>query len=126
MLCALVACGESTEPTVDSVAGSYTATAFTVTEGGSTTDVLADGGSITLTLNTGGSAAGRLFVPGGAEDGSDFDEDLTGTWTLTGTAVSLDHAADTFLRDMTFTVSADRLTGQETFAEATIAVTLAK
>jgi hypothetical protein len=122
----VAACSDSTVPTMASVAGSYTATTFTVTESGGTTNILAAGGSISLTLAAAGTTSGTLFVPGGAEDGGDFDEDLTGTWTLQDSTVSLDHDADTFLRDMTLTVRGQQLVGQETFTDVTVAVVLAK
>jgi hypothetical protein len=122
----IAACGDSTAPTMSSVSGGYTATSFTVTESGGTTDILATGGSITLTLTAAGATSGRLFVPGGAEDGSDFDEDLTGTWTLRDSTVTLDHDADTFLRDMSLTVRGQQLIGQETFSDVTVSVVLAK
>ena len=125
-LALIAACSDSTAPTMESVAGTYTATTFTLVEGTTTTDVLADGGSITLTLNAGGTTAGRVLVPEGGEGGGDFDEDLTGTWMLQGSTVTLDHVADTFLRDMSFTVSGNRLSGQETFDEVTISVVLTK
>jgi hypothetical protein len=111
---------------MESVAGAYTASTFTVLEGGTTTDVLAGGGSITLTLAAAGSTTGRVFVPGGGENGGDFDEDLSGTWTLQDSTVTLDHTADTFLRDMTFTVRGRQLSGQETFGGVTISVVLTK
>jgi hypothetical protein len=122
----IAACGDSTAPTMSSVSGGYTAASFTVTESGGTTDILATGGSITLTLTAAGATSGRLFVPGGAEDGSDFDEDLTGTWTLRDSTVTLDHDADTFLRDMSLTVRGQQLIGQETFSDVTVSVVLAK
>jgi hypothetical protein len=109
-----------------SAAGTYTATTFMVQENGGTTDILADGGLITVILNADGTTAGRIFVPGGGEGGGDFDEDLAGTWTLAGTMVTLDHTADTFLRDMAFTVSGNRLLGEDTFGDVTITVVLAK
>ena len=121
-----LACGNSTAPTMESVAGTYSIRTFTVQEGTTTTDLLAGGGFIWLTLSEGGATAGHVFVPGGGEDGGDLDEDLTGTWTLTGTRVSLDHEADTFLRDMTFIVSGTSLSGAETFGEVTITVMLDK
>jgi hypothetical protein len=123
----VAACGDSTAPTMASVAGSYTATTFTVTETGGTTNVLAAGGSISLTLAAAGTTGGRLFVPGGGEGGGDFDEALTGTWTLQDSTVTLDHDADTFLRDMTLTFRSRRqLVGQGTFTDVTVAVVLAK
>jgi hypothetical protein len=111
---------------MSSVAGSYSATSFTVTESGGTTNILAAGGSITLTLTAAGVTSGRLFVPGGAEDGGDFDEALTGTWTLQDSTVTLEHDADTFLRDMTFTVRGQQLVGEETFSDVTVAVVFTK
>ena len=111
--------------TVDDLAGSYIAATFT-TESGGTQDLLATGASITMTLNSDGSTQGRLLVPGGNEDGSDFDADLSGTWTLNGSEVSFDHAADTFIRDMSFAADQNRLTGQATFGAATLHVVLQK
>jgi hypothetical protein len=122
----LAACSDSTAPTMSSVAGSYSATSFSVTEGGGTTNILAAGGSITLTLTAAGVTSGRLFVPGGAEDGGDFDEALTGTWTLQDSTVTLEHDADTFLRDMSFTVRGQQLVGEETFSDVTVAVVFTK
>ncbi len=68
------ACGDDsgTGPSMQSVTGSYTASSFTVTQLGSTTDVLALGASIDVTLNRNGTTTGTFFLPGGEEDGSDF------------------------------------------------------
>ncbi len=126
LLLITLGCSDSTEPTMESVAGTYTATTFSIGVGDSSTDLLATGGSITLTLNANGGTTGRIVIPGLGEGGSDFDEALTGTWALVGTTVTLDHAADTFLRDMSFTVSGDRLSGEMTFGEETITVVLEK
>lgn len=123
----LVACGDDpAAPTLDEVVGTYHATTFTTQEAGTATDQLAGGASITLNLTAQLTTAGRLFVPGGNEDGSDFDADLTGTWTLTGRTVNLEHAADTFLRDMPITADGSRLTGQATFAGVTVRIVLSK
>lgn len=111
---ALLACdGGPTEPlTVESVAGTYEAVTFTTTEQGTTTNWLARGASITLGLAADSTTSGRLFVPEGNEDGSDFEADLTGTWSLTADTVRLAHGADTFLRDMDFLVRERRLFGE--------------
>lgn len=124
-LCAafLAACSE--KPTMENMAGSYHATSFTVQQGAAPAEnVLADGSLLDLTLIAAGTTSGRLFVPGGAEGGGDFDADLTGTWTLLGTAVTFDHVADTFVRDMPFTAKVGQLTGEATFGGATIRVVL--
>jgi hypothetical protein len=111
---------------MESVAGTYSASEFAVLEGGTTTDVFAAGGSITLTLAGAGTTTGRVFVPAGGENGADFDEDLAGTWALRDSTVTLDHAADTFLRDMTFTVRGRQLFGEETFTGVTVSIVLTR
>jgi len=50
--------------------------------------------------------------------------DLAGTWALDNTSVRFDYAADTFLRDMTFSYSSNRLSGEATFSRVTINVVL--
>ncbi len=77
--------GEDTfSPTVATVAGSYTASSLTLTSSVGTTDLLALGSTVAITLAADGTTSGRLFVPGGEDDGSDLDVDLAGTWTLSG------------------------------------------
>jgi hypothetical protein len=126
-LAAALACSDSPfEATIENVAGAYSATRLTTTESGVTTNQLTHGATLDLTLAADGSTTGRLFIPGGAEGGGDFDEDLTGTWTLTGKSVTFDHAADTFVRDMPFTAGLDRLSGEATFGDVTVRVTLEK
>lgn len=121
-----IACRESAGPSIGTVAGVYTATTFTSTTGGVTTNHLAEGGQILILLSIDGSTEGQLLVPDGNEDGSDVNLDLTGTWALSGGTVELDHAADTFLRDMPFTVSGTRLHGDVTIDGARVQVTLAR
>lgn len=123
---AIFACAESL-PTMETVAGTYAATVFTLQEGDEVLqDILAQGGFINLALTVEGTTSGRAFVPGGGEGGEDFDADLTGTWMLDSVTVTLDHSADTFLRDMSFTVEGDQLLGQESFGGATVTLELSK
>lgn len=129
------ACGESsTGPSSDEVddgpsradvAGSYEATTLAVTEGGTTTDALDEGASIAVTLDGDGTTAGTFVVPASmSESGEEEVLDLEGTWTLEGRNVSLDHGADTFLRDMTLRAGDGRLEGEETFGSETVRVVL--
>jgi len=122
------ACGDGDPgaPTVPRVAGSYVAVVFTATSEGQTLDLLALGASLEITLSTDGRTAGRLFVPEGEEDGSDFEADLAGTWTLEGDTVRFSHDADTFVRDMPFHVRDGRLEGDRTFGDSRVRVVLAK
>jgi hypothetical protein len=126
----LAACGNGFSPSVDTVSGPYTASELTLKSGTQTTDLLAAGASLTLTLlgenATGGTAGGRLFVPGGDEDGSDLDLSLEGTWSLAGDKVTLEHEADSFLRDLPLIVSENRLVGSVSQGGTTIFVVLTK
>ncbi|HUG40944.1 MAG TPA: hypothetical protein VMM12_10680 [Longimicrobiales bacterium] len=111
---------DGTGPDREDVAGLYQATTLVVTDGGADTDVLAEGAFITLGLTAAGATSGTLFVPGGNDDGSDLTADLTGTWTLRGDVVTLDHAADTFLRDLDFTYEDGRLLATTTELEVVL------
>lgn len=126
----LAGCGggptESTSPTMSSVAGSYTATTFTAANGTGMSDLLAAGASVSAVLNVNGTTTGRLVVPAAATGGTAIDEDLTGTWTLANTQVTFSQSADTFLRDLVFTVSGNTLVGNGAFSGTTLHVVLTK
>lgn len=124
----LPACGgsDSFTPTEESVAGSYRAGAFTVNSGLGATDLLAAGATVDVALDPEGTTSGRLFIPGGAGDGSDVDVDLTGTWTLSGTTVTFVQDADTFIRDLDFAAGRNTLTGEDTLGGAAVFLQLVK
>ena len=79
----LSSCGDDDNdvfsPTIDNVAGSYSAATLTVTSPSGTVDFLALGAEVDVILAANGTTTGHLFVPGGGEDGEDFEADLTGT-----------------------------------------------
>ena len=138
----LAGCDESSGPEFpsrDDLAGAYVTVVpssggtafgtlvFSTTENGVTVDRLARGAQIRLTLAASGATSGTLLVPDVAEspgEPADFVADLDGAWTLTGTTVTLDHEADTFLRDMPLTVRGDRLEGDRTFGDVRVRVVL--
>jgi hypothetical protein len=124
----LASCGgdDSFSPTVDNVSGSYSASSFTVTTPAGAVDLLALGASVEVTLAPNGTSTGRLFVPGAAEGGGDLDQDLTGTWTLSGSTVTFNQTADTFIRDAQFTAGRNQLTGEGTFGGQTVRIVLKK
>jgi len=124
----LLGCGgsDSFTPTEETVAGTYEASAFTATSFNGTTDLLLAGATVDATLAPDGTTSGRLFVPGGDEDGSDLEEDLTGTWTLTGQTVTFNQTADTFIRDAEFIAGRNTLTGEGTFSGVSIFLQLVK
>ena len=134
------ACSDASGPSLSATAGTYTAIrdagqdvgalVFSTTAGGVETNWLQRGATIDLALRADGTTAGRIFIPdidvetGEPQPGTDFDESLAGTWTISGNRVSLDHGADTFLRDMEFIVSDDALSGTDTFGGVEIQVVL--
>jgi hypothetical protein len=124
----LVGCGDDDgfSPTVDTVAGTYAASVLTLTTLTGTVDLLAEGSEITVTLSTDGTTEGHAFIPEGGEDGGDFEEDLTGTWALDSTTVTFDHEADTFIRDVDFTASRGRLSGEITGGDQTLRLVLVR
>jgi hypothetical protein len=125
--------GDSLGPVpVDPAPGLYSASAdvdaavFTTEREGETIDWLERGALLQLSLYDNGTTEGRLFVPGMNGDGGDMDEDLTGTWTKSGSTLHLQHSADTFLRDMPLTIEANRLVGDHTFSGTRVRVTLVR
>ena len=117
--CVMVAtaCGDGFSPSMETVAGQYTATTLTVTSGGITTDELARGGSLSLSLAANGTTSGQLVM-------SDFIESMAGTWLLTGDKVTLPQNIDPLMRDMTFTVTADELRADGMSGGAQVRITL--
>lgn len=120
------ACSESFSPSTDTIAGTYIATTLASTTGGVRTDQLAAGATLTITLEANGTTAGLLFVPDGGENGEDVTASLAGTWGVSGDEVTFTQSADTFVRDMTFTATKDRLAGDETLSDTRIEVTLSR
>ena len=124
---AVAACGDDNfRPTVENVAGSYTASTFTYETSDGTTDLLAAGAVVSIDLAEDGTTTGEIFVAAGGEGGGDLDQELTGTWTLAGSTVTFDQDADTFIRDLEFTADEDLLIGEDTFDDVTIRLVLSK
>jgi hypothetical protein len=118
---------DTVSPGRDSVAGSYSATTFLVTQGDISADLLQLGGGITLDLANDGSVTGHIFVPNGNQDGSDLDLDLNGTWTLDGAIVRFDMPdANTFIRDIPFTAGANTLSAERNSGGTRIQLVLTK
>ena len=97
-------CSSSTA-TSDSVAGTYHATRLRFTEPGqATVDALAGGATITIVLTSAGTTSGTFFVPAALNAGVQLSLDLTGTYQRAGAVVQFTHSADTFLRDVPWTI----------------------
>jgi hypothetical protein len=116
---ALAACGgddDGFSPSIDNVSGTYHATTFTA----GPTNLLAQGATVDVTLASNGTTTGHLTVPGLV------DEDLAGTWTLSGNTVTFSQTAGTLIQDATFTAEENRLTGNGSFNGLALLVVLTK
>jgi hypothetical protein len=126
LVVALAACGDDDDggfnPTVDDVAGSYSATEFTLND----IDLLALEATVTATLDADGTTSGQLLVPGGGVGGGDLDEDLEGTWSLSGTTVTFSPSNSTVLTDVDFAVEPNTLTGEGIYMGAVLRLVLTK
>ena len=128
LVLSLSGCGDDSafSPTVENVAGDYSATTYTLTLAVATVDQLVLGSEVELTLAPDGTTTGHLFAPGAGEGGADLDADLTGTWALSRGGVTFDQAADTFIRDVRFTADRNRLIGVASFGHQIVDLVLTK
>jgi hypothetical protein len=121
------ACGDSTAPTGVPV-GNYTAIQFVTTGSSGQRDELAAGSTLTLNLASNGTTSGHLHVAASASNPV-LDADMAGTWREDGNVVTVSQAADTFVKDMPFTLSNDPvngwiLVGDKSFNSVRIQLTL--
>jgi hypothetical protein len=99
----LPGCDGTPQDSGASIAGQYSATTFIASQGETEVDLLAAGGSLDLTLGPSGTVSGELNIPE-TEFGDGFVANMAGTYTLTGTTVTFNQPADTFVRDLPWTV----------------------
>ena len=118
---AVVACRDANPfvPTIDNMAGDYTAHAIVTTDRSGTVDWIAAGATLTMSLAQNGTTSGHLFVPGGGAAGADVNEDMAGTWLFIGGTVSFGQTADSFVRNMDFVPTPNRLSSDHTFSDGT-------
>src|SRR5919107_6043542 len=125
-LAGVLSCGDETDPN-EAIAGSYAASTFTVTPtGGAPQNALAAGASMDIFLASSGTTTGTLNVPATITGGAPIVESMSGTFSLSGSTVTFDQTADTFVRDATWTLGSNTLS--TTFAESdgTVEVTLTR
>jgi hypothetical protein len=124
----LIACGSDSTAPAELPVGSYTAIEFVTTGSSGQTNQLVIGGSLQMTLAANGTTSGHLHM---AASGSNpvFDADMAGTWTMSGNVVDFSQSADTFVRNMHFTlqpIATDTwdLVGDQAFSGTRIQLTL--
>jgi len=122
------ACGDANAPTGIPV-GNYTAISFVTTGSSGQRDELAAGSTLNLNLASNGTTSGHLHIAASASSPV-FDADMAGTWREDGSVVTVSQEADTFVKNMPFTLSFDPakgwiLVGEKSFDSVLIQVTLA-
>lgn len=122
----LLACSNDNGGTSTSVAGNYAATVFEVSYGsGPTYDVLEAGGSLAINIASSNTTTGSLVVP--ASIGGGITGDMAGTASVSGSTVQFHQNADTFVRDLTWTVASSTLSVTNQVAGGgTFTITLTK
>jgi hypothetical protein len=111
-LVSLVACGDAystgtNQPPYDtSIAGTYVATTFVVTrQNQAPVNALEQGAVLTITIAADNSASGSLFAPLSVTGGIDPHQSMAGSVTRTGASIRFVQPAETFVRDLVWTLS---------------------
>lgn len=124
---ALAACDDA--PTAPpSIAGRYTATAFRAGLAGQPqVDVLAAGGALTVEIAADNALSGTLAVPAAVTGGSALTASMAGRAARTGNTVRFEQTADTFVRDLRWTVDGNTLSARSQAAgSGTFTITLTR
>ena len=110
------------------LAGTYNASAFTVTPSGQAAiNVLSAGGSLTMTITSDGVVSGSMSLPASVTGGAPLVADMIGVATQSGTTVTFDQTADTFVRDLNWKLSAEGLSvTSQSAGSASYTITLAR
>lgn len=89
-------------------------------------DVLAQGGTLSINIASDNSTTGTLTLPASVA-GSPVTLSMAGTAVVTGSTVKFQQPGDTFVRDLTFTVSGNTLAvANQSAGGSTFTVTLTK
>ena len=110
-------------------AGVYTATELSASVDGDETDLLLAGAELTITLTEAGTTTGTLVVPAAfTESGSEETFSLEGTYDYDSDTgiVTFDHPADTFIRDIDWTLTGTELHGELVNGTTTVTATLVR
>jgi hypothetical protein len=102
---------------------------FVTTDDTGPTNQLSLGATLQISLAGDGTTSGHLHIPASGAQPV-FDRDMAGTWSQNGEKIDFDQAADTFVKDITFTIqrsstSVSALVGGLVLSSGRIDVTLA-
>jgi hypothetical protein len=102
-------CGELT-PGSENLAGSYLPSVFLITPTGKPQiDVLLQGGTLNIAITASNTTSGQLSLPASVTGTTPLLALMTGDAVVTGSTLQFQQAADTFIRNLTWTVKRDTL-----------------
>jgi hypothetical protein len=102
------ACRNPEDP--DPLVGTYFATTFTMsTPGQAAVNVLSAGGSVGLNVANNYVVTGTMIIPASVNGGATRIVSMNGMLDTAGTGIHFVQAADSFVRDLTFTLVENRL-----------------
>ena len=108
IVCSL-SCGELT-PGPENFAGAYLPSVWLVTPAGQPQmDVLLKGGSLSITITSTKTTTGQLSLPASVTGTTPLLQSMSGEAVVTGSTLKFSQPADTFVRDLTWTVKRDTL-----------------
>ena len=113
-----------------SPSGTYAPSVWVTTNGTGQTNQILAGSDLNIVLGASGITAGHLHIAASGGNPA-FDADMAGTWTQHGNIVEIDQPADSFVRDMPFTLTVNGestvdLVGDKTFSGTQIKLTLSR
>ncbi len=106
----VLGCGSDTPTEVPTLAGTYQASTFQVTPTGqSTIDALSQGAVLSVVIAANNATTGTLTLPASVTGDVALTASMAGTAVRTGANVAFQQSADTFVRDLTWTLGATTL-----------------
>ncbi len=128
VLSTLAACGDDGLADPEPIAGTYAATTFRVTPPSATEiNVLALGGNLTIIVGANGTTTGTLNLPAVVTGDEALQASMAGIVERDGNGVSFDQMADTFVRDLNWTVAGSTITvTNQSVAGATYTIVLTR
>jgi len=111
MLGTRAACGDDGAIGSGSIAGTYTATTCRLKPPSSSEiNVLAQGGNLSIVISGNSTTTGTLNLPAIVTGGAALQTSMAGAVDRNGNSVSFEQTADTFVRDLYWTVSGNTIT----------------
>jgi hypothetical protein len=124
----IAGCGSDLSTIPLSVTGTFRPSVFLVTPPGRPMmDVLTQGGALSISITSTNVIAGTLTLPASVTGSVPLTASMSGDAVVNGNTVKFQQSADTFVRDLTWTIKRDTLEAiNQVVAGATYSITMTK